>query len=308
MLIQQTEELEETSTEGTLGTQATQVTQVAHANQHLGETALPQEESEELLQKLKRHGRRRRGLSATNLILKWIVGSNAAIGLGMYAFHLIRSGGHAHLALNWLDWSGTVSVHTDRVGDTVVSFGGAYIILSIVSILCLFGLRAYTKKQARLSKRLPHVVDPRATGFLVEALKLGDESLREEATSAVIPLLTRMSPADTGVLAAHHFEILHGEIEKGPDALCDAAIFALEQVGVEADAEVLEGIASGKLSLERRAAIENCAASIRRKVAVEQERIRYLRPAAASPAEEALLRPIQSSNESDPATLLRPSQ
>jgi hypothetical protein len=270
-------------------------------------TSLPRQETEELLTSLQRHGRRRRKYSLASTILHWVVASNTVIGFGMAAYTLIRTGKIPGIQVDWTDWSGMAGRFTSSGGQEGVVFGGPWVIAVAVTIVCWRILKSLTRRQARMARMLPHVKDRRAVGPLLEALTLGDETLRSEAVEALVPLLRSLGPKDADFITIEHREILHAELAAGPPDLRDAVLVALEQVGIQMDAEALERRSAHEKDPDRRAAMEECAASIRRRAPLEKAKEQYLRP-AESVGDNVLLRPASSALTAESGSLLRPSE
>jgi HEAT repeat protein len=219
-----------------------------------------------------------------------------------------------YLIASWLTivpYTALMAVNTFMQGDWLAGafFGGSCIGATQLHRLTL------SWKHTDAAKRLAHYDDVRGIGPLIEALEWPDSEMQHIAARSLTDLLTRVRASDYGLLNARQRSVLYRTLNMSRartfPKLLISILKALEQIGDAEAVPYVERLAHGFALLdsqrEVRVAAQDCLPFLRDRARLTSQSQTLLRASHVSETHnDALLRPVQSTQTADPDQLLRP--
>jgi hypothetical protein len=253
-------------------------------------TTLAARTKTDLIEYLKREGRRSRNLSRLKKL-------GYAAMLSIFAI----------TTLVWL-FSGLSTHHWSKFPWKALTF------LNIFNFIGF--LAAASQGQKSAAKTLAEVDDIQCVGVLAEAMEYTDKhgkvdiETRTVAESALIRLLPRVQATDRELFSLEQRLCLNKALLRDNKPLTLAILSAYEQVGDESCIGPVEKILAGKSALNGDEALNraatHCLVALKENVETQRLSRTLVRPFMGS-TDETLLRPVEGSSQTDTSLLLRPS-
>jgi hypothetical protein len=175
-------------------------------------------------------------------------------------------------------------------------------------VVALADLRYSRNKVYRFLARYD---DKRIADVLIEAMRIGDEPTQRAAESALLRLLSAMTPVDLRLLSQDSRTFLNRRLlESDNKPLVNSILMAWEQVGSQDSIPFVERLSRGEGVLGGDFSVRHTAAEALPAIREAANRAAMsetlLRPATADDSTTALLRPASSADSANDA-LLRPA-